>query len=250
MTCMSSCGPVAFVHEASLLCPLVIIHNSMITTLITSKWNDSQNALYYRKLLYVQPNILLQLTLVVYYQTFIFFLKPWKRQQKLPWWTWILHSFQVVSNVWYFQEVRVVPCSHEFHRHCVDPWLLSNRTCPLCMYNIIGKYSIKKVLDMFGNWQRPIFLLGVSQHMHKIASLWKCWLNWSLKLQENDERKITLVVQNTGSVLADRNKRLLARSLLLFQWEITSFSKTTLLQRESFLTMFYTINSSPLLVTK
>ncbi|XP_022109495.1 E3 ubiquitin-protein ligase ZNRF3-like [Acanthaster planci] len=36
------------------------------------------------------------------------------------------------------EELRVVPCSHEFHRHCVDPWLLSNRTCPLCMYNIIG----------------------------------------------------------------------------------------------------------------
>ena len=30
----------------------------------------------------------------------------------------------------------------------------------------------------------------------------------------------------------------------------TSFSKTTLLQREVFLTMFYTINLSPLLVTE
>ena len=29
--------------------------------------------------------------------------------------------------------------------------------------------------------------------------------------------------------------------------KITSFSKTTLIQRESFLTMFYTINLSPLL---
>ena len=33
-------------------------------------------------------------------------------------------------------------------------------------------------------------------------------------------------------------------------WRITSFSKTTLLQSEPFLTMFYTINLSPLLVTK
>ena len=30
----------------------------------------------------------------------------------------------------------------------------------------------------------------------------------------------------------------------------TSFSKTTLLQREPFLTMFYTIKTSPLLITK
>ena len=33
-------------------------------------------------------------------------------------------------------------------------------------------------------------------------------------------------------------------------WKTTSFSKTTLLQREPFLTMFYTINLCPLLVTK
>ena len=33
-------------------------------------------------------------------------------------------------------------------------------------------------------------------------------------------------------------------------WQITSFSKNTSLQRELFLTMFYTINLSPLLVTK
>ena len=33
-------------------------------------------------------------------------------------------------------------------------------------------------------------------------------------------------------------------------WKITSFSKTMSLQREPFLTKFYTINSSPLLVTK
>ena len=33
-------------------------------------------------------------------------------------------------------------------------------------------------------------------------------------------------------------------------WKITSFSKTTSLQREPFLTMFYTINLSPLLFYK
>ena len=40
-----------------------------------------------------------------------------------------------------------------------------------------------------GNRQRPFFSLGVSQHKHKITSLWKCELNWSSKLRENDERK-------------------------------------------------------------
>ena len=35
-----------------------------------------------------------------------------------------------------------------------------------------------------------------------------------------------------------------------YSWKITPFSKTMARQRESFLTMFHTINLSPLLVTK
>ena len=71
-----------------------------------------------------------------------------------------------------------------------------------------------KALYTFGNCQRPVFSLGVSHHKHKITSLWKFGLNWSSKLRENDERKNTLV--GRICVLSDRNKRLLARSLLLF----------------------------------
>ena len=33
-----------------------------------------------------------------------------------------------------------------------------------------------------------IFFLFFPQHMHKITNLWKFWLTWSSKLQENNER--------------------------------------------------------------
>uniref|UniRef100_UPI00358F2758 E3 ubiquitin-protein ligase znrf3-like isoform X2 n=1 Tax=Myxine glutinosa TaxID=7769 RepID=UPI00358F2758 len=35
------------------------------------------------------------------------------------------------------EEVRVVSCRHKFHRRCVDPWLLRQRSCPRCRYTIL-----------------------------------------------------------------------------------------------------------------
>ncbi|XP_018101711.1 E3 ubiquitin-protein ligase RNF43 [Xenopus laevis] len=35
------------------------------------------------------------------------------------------------------QELRILPCCHEYHLACVDPWLRQNHTCPLCMYDIL-----------------------------------------------------------------------------------------------------------------
>ena len=51
-----------------------------------------------------------------------------------------------------------------------------------CLVSLKERYG-------FGNCQRPVFSLGVSQHKHKITNLWKFGLNWSSKLRENDERK-------------------------------------------------------------
>lgn len=33
--------------------------------------------------------------------------------------------------------VKTLPCNHEYHVKCIDPWLLAHATCPLCKYNVL-----------------------------------------------------------------------------------------------------------------
>jgi len=32
--------------------------------------------------------------------------------------------------------IRELPCHHQFHRKCADPWLAKSKRCPLCMQAI------------------------------------------------------------------------------------------------------------------
>ena len=33
--------------------------------------------------------------------------------------------------------IRTLPCFHEYHVQCIDPWLLDNSTCPICRLNVL-----------------------------------------------------------------------------------------------------------------
>ena len=113
--------------------------------------------------------------------------------------------------------------------------------------NVLSKQCLKTV-DTIGNCQRLVFSLCVSKHMHKITNLWKFELNWSSKLRDMNEIKKTplsheVVCFHMLDFETSNSKLEVSKSK---SWKITFFLKTTSLQREPFLTIFYTINLSPL----
>ena len=94
-------------------------------------------------------------------------------------------------------------------------------TCLLIFYFVWDVTCMPSLntLDTIGNCQRPVFSLGVAQHMHKQTNLWKFELNWLRSCEIIMEEKTPLSHKGVCFQMLDL-------SIQIFYWEKTSFSKT------------------------
>ncbi|OAQ26430.1 hypothetical protein K457DRAFT_140347 [Linnemannia elongata AG-77] len=61
------------------------------------------------------------------------------------------------------ETIRFLPCQHHFHLECVDQWLATDKSCPLC------KHDIDKPVDIHNSRRSPITHANSNTHTNSNA---------------------------------------------------------------------------------
>ncbi|KAG0049054.1 hypothetical protein BGZ89_004359 [Linnemannia elongata] len=61
------------------------------------------------------------------------------------------------------ETIRFLPCQHHFHLECVDQWLATDKSCPLC------KHDIDKPMDIHNSRRSPITHANSNTHTNSNA---------------------------------------------------------------------------------
>ena len=104
-----------------------------------------------------------------------------------------------------------------------------NHVYLLMLLKVLDTFGII-VKDQYSNFMYPNI-------MHTITNLWKFELHLSSNSQENNERKTPMLLH----CFVCFQMHDASAEVLLLEWEMYTFLINYILQREPFLTMFYTI---------
>lgn len=92
--------------------------------------------------------------IVAYFQLAISVVHQWSMQTGFPRRSVFLPS--IILSIKHRCKPNIICASflhrHVFHKSCVDPWLLDQRSCPMCKMDILRAYGMQVGAAQSGQW--------------------------------------------------------------------------------------------------